>query len=255
MPYRHSLTDFSVRSITFAVMKEPDFRFRQFSIRQDRCPMKVGTDGVLLGAWAPLGNESRILDIGTGTGLIALMAAQRNPAAAITAVEIDRSSAEQAAENVAMSPWHDRIAVICTDIRTFSSSERFDTILCNPPFFRNSLQCPDPGRNTARHDGTLSFEELLRKASELLADDGEFCVIIPSDAVSGFTGLAASAGLQMHRRTDVTTRAGAQPKRTLLSFGKKWQECESSILDMRDQSGQPSLPYRQLVNNFYLKIN
>lgn len=236
-------------------MREPDFKFRQFSIWQDRCPMKVGTDGVLLGAWADVNSRRRILDIGTGTGLIALMAAQRNSSAVITAVEIDRSSAEQASENVAMSPWHDRISVIHSDILDFQSDEKFDAILCNPPYFRNSLRCPESGRNNARHCDTLSFDSLLQKASSLLSENGEFSVIIPTDSVSAFTGMAASAGLQIHRTTDVFTRPEAQPKRTLLSFGMGWRDCEKTIIEMRDTNGNPSPSYIELVSTFYLKIN
>lgn len=255
MPERSAIADFSCQTLIFAVMREPDFKFRQFSIWQDRCPMKVGTDGVLLGAWADVSSSRRILDIGTGTGLIALMAAQRNPSAMITAVEIDENSAGQAAENAAMSPWHDRISVIHSDILHFSSDEQFDTILCNPPFFRNSLRCPETGRNNARHCDTLSFDSLLNKASSLLSEDGEFSVILPSDSASAFTGTAASAGLQMHRMTDVITRPGSGPKRTLLSFGMEWRNCKRTVLEMRDASGNPSPAYIMLVSNFYLKIN
>ena len=131
--------------------------------------MKVGTDGVLLGAWFPLQEGCTVLDIGTGTGLIAIMAAQRG-AGRVTAVEIDPDSAVQARANAANSPWADRIDVVCSDIALFNAGFRYDRIVCNPPYFRDSLRSPDSGRNTARHNDSLSFETLSACASRLLAD-------------------------------------------------------------------------------------
>lgn len=135
------------------------FRFKQFAVRQKRSPMKVGTDGVLLGAWAEIRTaDRRILDIGTGTGLIALMMAQRAPEARITGIDIIDVS--EARENAEASPWNDRLTFERTSVQKFESPEPFDLILSNPPFFVDSLTCPDNGRTTARHTVTLPYEDL-----------------------------------------------------------------------------------------------
>ena len=136
------------------------FRFKQFAVRQDRCPMKVGTDGVLLGAWAEVRpGDRRMLDVGTGTGLIALMLAQRS-AAWITAVDIDVECATQAAENFAASPWADRLDAVSVAVQRYDPVEKFDLIVSNPPYYVDSLLSPDEGRNTARHAAGLPFGEL-----------------------------------------------------------------------------------------------
>lgn len=152
-------------------MSQPFFQFKQFTVWHDKCAMKVGTDGVLLGAWTPVESSARILDIGTGTGLVALMLAQRCSASVI-ALEIDETAAQQAAENITRSPWGNRIEVVCQDFRLYSNknnSLKYDTIVSNPPYFTDSLKCPDSQRNTARHNDNLSYEELLKGVSNLLS--------------------------------------------------------------------------------------
>jgi tRNA1Val (adenine37-N6)-methyltransferase len=197
------------------------FQFKQFRIRQERCAMKVGTDGVLLGAWMPLSNAQHMLDIGTGTGLIALMAAQRHANLHITAIEIDRSSAEQAAENVQESPWKDRIKVIRTDFKDYRSDIRFDTIVSNPPFFPRSLTCPDASRSQARHDISLSYSDLLQGVDARLTVEGTFSVILPTDYLNEFINEAASHNLFPMKRCYVVTIPGRTSKRTLLAFGRQ----------------------------------
>ena len=161
------------------------FTFKSFTIHQDRCAMKVGTDGVLLGAWAQGG--SRILDIGTGTGIIAMMMAQRFPDADITAIDIDAEACKQAAENVRESVFKGRIIVKEEALQSYCRNHLeqqhplYDSIVSNPPFFVNSLRNPDARRTTARHTDSLSFAELFRSVSRLLSDDGMFSAIIPTD--------------------------------------------------------------------------
>lgn len=208
---------------TSAMGRNQYFRFRQFTIWQDRCAMKVGTDGVLLGAWATVQESpSRILDIGTGTGLIVLMAAQRSPESELFAVEIDPEAAAQARENVQASSWADRITVITGDINqlltTDLANRKFNHILCNPPYFRNSLKCPSEGRTTARHATNLSFDELAAAASSLLSDQGTFSVIIPSEACSDFISSCTENSLLLTRMTDVFTKPNGSPRRALLEF-------------------------------------
>ena len=215
--------------------------------------MKVGTDGVLLGAWFNLEPGMSVLDIGTGTGLIALMAAQRG-AGSVTAVEIDPDAAGQALENVRRSEWADRIEVINADIALFTARTGFDRIVCNPPYFRDSLRCPDAGRNTARHNDSLSFETLVRCSASLLAPDGLLCLVMPFDAVSVFTKCAALAGLYLCRRTDLVTAPGKTPKRSLLASRKQSDELQSDTLSICGPDGKETSEYVNLVNDFYLKI-
>ena len=143
--------------------------------------MKVGTDGVLLGAWAPVDQAHTALDVGTGTGLVALQLAQRNPHLRVTAVEIDAPAAAQAAENVAGSPWPDRIEVVCADFNDFQPDGRFDLIVSNPPYFFDALPCPDRQRNTARHAGGLNYDLLFRRSARLLSEGGVVSIVIPSE--------------------------------------------------------------------------
>ena len=155
------------------------FRFKQFAVRQDRCPMKVGTDGVLLGAWAEVRpGDRRMLDVGTGTGLIALMLAQRS-AAWITAVDIDVECATQAAENFAASPWADRLDAVSVAVQRYDPVEKFDLIVSNPPYYVDSLLSPDEGRNTARHAAGLPFGELAAAVVRLLSPGGRFALVLP----------------------------------------------------------------------------
>lgn len=227
------------------------FRFRQFSIEQERCSMKVGTDGVLLGAWFPISAGLSVLDIGTGTGLIALMAAQRC-AGSVTAVEIDAAAAEQANMNAGNSPWTDRIEVQCADIADFTGG-KYDRIVCNPPYFRDSLRCPDSGRNTARHNDFLSYETLVACAVRMLTDDGLLCVVLPYDSVETFAKCAVASGFEMCRRTDVVTVAGKAPKRSLVAFSRHCPYLEKNILEICGTDGEETPEYVALVRDFYLK--
>lgn len=214
--------------------------------------MKVGTDGVLLGAWFPMTAGCSVLDIGTGTGLIALMAAQRG-AGCVTAVEIDPEAAEQATENVAHSPWKEKIEVIHTDIAHFIGGYQFDRIVCNPPFFRDSLRSPDSGRNMARHNDSLSYETLVSCASRLLADGGLFCLVLPYDSVGEFIKCALAEQFELCIRTDVVTSVGKKPKRSLVVFSKGCSRQETGVLEIRGTDGKETSQYVSLVSDFYLK--
>ena len=181
------------------------FQFKQFFVRHDRCAMKVGTDGVLLGCWsgydaAAAGSPTiphryhyaRCLDIGTGSGLIALMLAQRFPDALIDAIDIDKAAVEQAAENFAASPWSDRLHAYCAKLQEWSivNSQLYSLIVSNPPYFQNSLKNPDKGRQTARHTDTLSFSELIHHSTRLLSENGILALILPAEAESEVCELA-----------------------------------------------------------------
>jgi len=227
------------------------FRFKQFTIRQDLCAMKVGTDGTLLGAWArppASGRGLRLLDIGTGTGLIALMLAQRYPQATVLGIDIDPSAVRQARLNVASSPFAARVRIVEGDIADFASRPQasdpvglvvksnqpaparsngsalsegsFDAVVSNPPYFVDSLQCPDGQRTLARHTASLSYASLCRAAYRLLTADGLFSVVIPFDCRERLVAEACLAGFSLSRLCAVKTTPRKSPKRYLIEFSK-----------------------------------
>ena len=235
-------------------MPNPFFSFKQFTVYHDRCAMKVGTDGVLLGAWTDLSHSHRILDIGTGTGLIALMMAQRSPEAQITAIDLDAEAVSQARDNIQHSPWKDRIEALLQDVCTYSIDKKFDTIVSNPPYFIDSLKCPDNQRNTARHTDTLDARRLLEKAAELLTSDGRFSLILPADQTDDLFRMAEALGLYPSRWTKVITRPGLPPKRSLIEFQKKVQPIQTSELVIELERHVYSEEYIALTREYYLKL-
>jgi tRNA1Val (adenine37-N6)-methyltransferase len=228
------------------------FQFKQFVVNQEDCAMKVGTDGVLLGAWFDFKENGSVLDIGTGTGLIALMAAQRG-ADSVVAVEIDEKAARQAAANAALSKWKNIITVVHSDIACFSDDKRFDAVVCNPPFFRDSLRSPDSVRSQARHNDTLSYEKLAEVVNCLLSDSGLFSLVLPYDMADTFISVAAKNGLYLCKRTNVVTRKGNLPKRVLLSLCKQVKVCVTDELVMFDELNNETSEYISIVRDFYLK--
>ena len=234
-------------------MSNNSFTFRKFTVFHDRCAMKVGTDGVLLGSWANGGGK--ILDIGTGTGLIALMLAQRFEGAEVTAVEIDGNAASQARDNVKASPFAARVDVVETPVQSFSTTDRFDAIVSNPPFFTDSLRNPDSQRATARHADTLTYRELFGAVARLLDADGEFSAIIPSDRLTQFTAEAYLAGLSLSRRCAVRTTPRKQPKRYLVAFRHATAAGRADTREecLMNADGTRSDWYRLLTDNFYIK--
>lgn len=237
-------------------MSNSHFQFKQFIIRHDRCAMKVGTDGVLLGAWAPLTQPQHILDIGTGSGLIALMLAQRYPQAQVTGIDIDAASVEQAAENVAASPFADRVTVRCQALQALEgATAAFDAIACNPPFFEETLLPPDAGRAAARHTTSLPFDELVAASARLLADGGRFCVVLPTTAFDAFRLLCFREGLFLVQRCDVQTSPRKAPKRTLACFTKGGDDSTAQMTTTQlvlMENGHRSTDYAALTSDFYL---
>ncbi len=196
------------------------FRAKEFVIRQDRCAMKVSTDGVLFGAWCDYGGAQRILDIGSGTGLLALIAAQRNPMARIDAVEIDDAAAQQAAENVAASRWHERIRVHRMDVRRLHAAEPYDLIVCNPPYYSGYLGPADERVGVAKHSGELHFPDLLSSMERLSASEGRMAVILPVLREAEFLKEAGEHGLHLRRRCRVCYVAHRPAKRSLIELSK-----------------------------------
>ena len=231
------------------------FRFKQFTVHQQHCAMKVGTDGTLLGAWALATEGScRIFDIGTGTGLIALMMAQRYPKAQVTAIDIDDGAVRQAKENVSASPFADRINVMKADVLTFKEEEKYDSIVCNPPFFEDSLICPDPQRTEARHTVSLDYRQLMEATFRLLKDDGRFSLIMPSDYRERLESEAHLRGFFLSRICSIQTTPLKTPKRYMIEFTKQPVSeviTENGILCISLYERSPW--YQQLTNEFYFR--
>lgn len=218
------------------------FQFKQFTIQQELCAMKVGTDGVLLGAWAKGGQ--RILDAGTGTGVIALMMAQRYPEAQITAIDIDEGAVRQSQQNVAVSPFAAQVTVLRETLQEHQGA--YDAIVSNPPFFIDSLAAPDEQRNMARHTQTLTYAELMQAAYRLLSDDGELSVVVPFDYRQRMEDEAIFVGFFPSRVCAVKTTERKPAKRYLLAFRKHPCPCEKEELTIGSEA------YRQLTQDFYL---
>ncbi|WP_308226044.1 methyltransferase [uncultured Prevotella sp.] len=235
-------------------MSNNSFTFQKFTIHQDRCAMKVGTDGVLLGAWAHGGK--RILDIGTGTGLVAIMMAQRFADAHVTAVEIDHNAALQACYNAKCSPFASRIGIVETSIQNFEvyGTQLFDSIVSNPPFFTDSLKNHDSQRATARHADTLTYRDLFTAVKRLLVEDGEFSAIIPSNCLTSFIAEAYLAHLVPIRQLAIRTTPRKQPKRILVSFGHTSSESNATNKEqcLMNPDGSRSDWYINLTSDFYL---
>ena len=229
------------------------FKFKQFAVEQDDVAMKVGTDGVLLGAWAECEGAKRILDIGTGTGVIALQMAQRNHEAQIQAVEIDETAARRARANFDNSPWAERLEVEQTAVQEFAPTEKFDLIVSNPPYFVDSLLPPDAKRSTARHTHDLSFEELDKAVTRLLADNGKFALILP---ITEFEKYLAITQLHIVRRCDVCPVEGGAVRRIMGEFAKQptIETKLETIAIERGKRGDYTDDYQALTKDFYLKF-
>jgi tRNA1Val (adenine37-N6)-methyltransferase len=229
------------------------FRFKQFAIRQENSAMKVGTDGVLLGAWANIGEAKRILDVGTGTGLIALMMAQRSNAI-VDAVEIDEPSANQAKENVKNSRWSDRVTVYQEAFQDFAkkSTQKYDLIVSNPPYFIQSLKSPEVARAVARHTDLLPYSDLLDGISNLLAKGGRFAGIFPYVEGNVFVAEASVYGLYCNKRVSVLGKTQGAIKRIMLEFSQERLPLVQERLAIRDIDSEYSAEYINLTKDFYL---
>ncbi len=229
------------------------FHFKQFSIRHQHAAMKVGTDGVLLGAWVNPGQTVRILDIGTGTGLIALMLAQRTgESTVIEAIEFEQHAYEEACYNVGQSPWKNRINVFHQSLQDFSS-DPFDLIVCNPPFFYNSMKSPDEKRVMARHADTLPMQDLARHSKRLVTENGKISLILPSMHEIQIDRIFNEHHLYCCDKIFVRTKHNKPVERLLLTYTPSKQSANAGELVLLDEDGNRSLQYSKLTREYYLK--
>lgn len=217
--------------------------------------MKVGTDGVLLGAWADVAGDSSIIDVGTGSGIIALMAAQRSATARVTALDIDVDAVMQARRNIEATAWRERIECLHADIQTFVSETKFDHIISNPPYFVEKTHSPNYQRDMARSAESLPFKELVAAAERLLNMGGKLSVVLPSESAMLFR-YAAFERLWLSRLCLVETIKGDAPKRVLMEFVRSQRplmpRCDELVIQHRD--GSYSSKYRALTKDFYLNF-
>lgn len=229
------------------------FVFKQFKVEHDHCAMKVSTDGILLGAWANLCGANSLLDIGTGTGLLALMCKQRKPTLTITAVEIDHNAYKQASQNIARSPWPN-ITLKHQTIQRFNSDAPFDVIISNPPYFNHSLKGDNTARNMARHTDSLSFEELITAFKRLSHSQSRFNLILPSAEGIIFTELASKNGLYLNAHCQIKTTPNKPISRSLMTFSYQPTQTNHSILCIRELNNAYTADYIALCKAFYLKM-
>ena len=236
------------------------FQFQQFRIAQNNCAMKVSTDACLLGAVADASGASRVLDVGTGTGLLALMLAQRFAGAEIEALEIDPAAAAQAAANVRHSPWAGRVRVQALSLAAYAATQPagFGHIVCNPPFFRGALPAPGAARRLARHAEatSLTFEALAQFAADFLLPDGALTVLLPPPEMLAFELVAQAAGLHPQRRLLVQHRPQGRVTRHIVRFGRAARQLvETEALSIRTaDDGDYSARFRALLAGFYLAL-
>ena len=230
------------------------FKFKKFSICQDKVAMKVGTDGVLLGAWTAFDNPQNILDIGTGTGLIALIMAQKFAKAKIHAVEIEKNAFDKASENIQNSPWKNRIELYHTALQNFDSPLQFDIIISNPPFFNEKVPAKTLQRQWARQQKTLKPEDIFDYARQHLAKKGILNIIYPFDKKDNLLNQAKKYALFPYRMLVLKGNEKAQPKRILVSLTQEKQQVQEEILVIEKERHVYTRAYKKLVKDFYLKM-
>lgn len=238
-------------------MSSDVFAFKQFKIKQDKCAMKVGTDAVLLGAWTECGNAKKILDVGTGTGVLALMLAQKSEAT-IWAIDIDKDSFIEAKENAYQSKWNDRLNVLNISMQEFTkeNSSDFDVIISNPPYFTDAYKAKELSRNTARHTDELPFDQLIECVIKLLSEDGHFFSILPYNEAIQFKNMASKNNLYLIKSTRVKTKPEKEPKRLLMMYSKKQAiQIEDELVIELDERHHYTQQYIDLTKDYYLDID
>ncbi len=238
-------------------MPGTSFAFKQFTVKQDKCAMKVGTDAVLLGAWVFPNGSKHILDIGTGTGVIALMLAQKTNAK-IDAIDIDENAFLQAAQNVQESKFAEQVSVIHSALQEYvkTANKKYNLIVTNPPYFEQSLKSTDEQRSFARHADVLPFEELLDGVLKLMDEKGKFCLILPTLEAEKFRALAEKKGLHLSKLLRVKSRIDKEAdKRHLMQFEIKPTEfSEKTIIIEQEERHQYTDDYKELTKDYYINF-
>lgn len=236
-------------------MSNSYFQFKQFRVEQDKCAMKVSTDACIQGAWTPIDDSvKKILDIGTGTGLLSLMLAQRNVSVIIDAIEIDEQAATQAKENIAASPWQDRINVIQADATTYTFSNKYDLVICNPPFFQNSLLGPNEGRNIARHTLSLSYEDMFTIFEKCLNTDGRASIMLPYTEHKQWEALLKSRGWYIIHRLLIQAKENTNAIRVISICSRINSPSKDEILAVRKNTTEYTDEFNRLLAPFYLHL-
>ncbi|WP_417290442.1 tRNA1(Val) (adenine(37)-N6)-methyltransferase [Corallibacter sp.] len=237
-------------------MNKP-FHFKQFTVHQDRCAMKIGTDGVLLGAWSSLEHQPfSILDIGAGTGILSLILAQRSQAEIIDAIEIDDEAYEQCVDNFEQSPWGDRLFCYHASLDEFTEEieDTYDLIISNPPFYSENYKTDNQQRDLARFQDAMPFDHLLNSASKLLSENGVFSVVIPHQEEKHFIELASKVALYPNNILHVKGTPDSEIKRSLIDFSFKKSTINTSELIIETSRHNYTEAYKNLTKDFYLKM-
>ena len=236
-------------------MRNDYFQFKQFRIAQDKCAMKVTTDACIFGAWVPLmAGVKRVLDIGTGTGLLALMLAQKNSNLLIDAIELDTDTASQAKENVEDSNWYNRITVVQRDARGYSGVEKYDLVITNPPFFNNSLLSDIGIKNNARHTLSLGYTDLLQIIADNLSADGYAAILLPMAESKLWKALAAENGWHIFQELNISHRAKSAIKRVVMLMRQEEKICTSETLVIQNENENYTIDFINLLQPFYLNL-
>ncbi len=233
------------------------FEFKEFTINQDQCAMKIGTDSVLLGAWTSIDeNPFSILDIGAGTGILSLMLAQRTHAELIDAIEIDDNAYEQCVDNFEQSPWGDRLFCYHASLEKFAEDieDKYDLIICNPPFYSEDYKTKNEQRDLARFQDAMPFEHLIDSVSKLLSENGIFSVVVPFKEETLFIDLASNYNLFLNRKLHVKGNLHSEIKRSLIEFSFRESETIIESLIIETERHQYTENYISLTKDFYLKM-
>lgn len=235
-------------------MSRAPFQFKQFTLQQSSQAFPIGTDGILLGAWFDGSNSTYCVDLGTGTGLIGIMAAQRFPNVKVDLVEKIRSTAKLAHQNASASPWNDRIDVHHTSVQHFQPAAPIDHIISNPPFFQDGIKPSNSILQIARHTDELSFKDIIDFAVTNLAEGGQLSIILPFEEALQFHQLALEQDLHLVRHCGVRTTADKPPKRSLCTFAKQEQKPSMEELTIQERDGSYSKEFKELTEAFYLDL-
>ncbi len=230
------------------------FQFKYFSIKQADSAMKVGTDAMLLGSMAGSYDPSDILDVGTGTGVIALMVAQRFVQARVEAVEIDKAAFKEALGNVEASAFKDRMNVFCSDFLKFNTTNKYDLIVSNPPYFMNSLKNSDRSKSLARHADDLNAHQFLTKSVELLKNQGQIQVIIPVDLAPSWETAGLDCGLHINHMIEIKGKPSTEVNRAILTFEQELRERKKDLFTVRNDDSSYSEAYVELTSEFHDRI-